>query len=51
MEKKEYIAPELDSILISATESLASGACEPTGSLPPEICGAVAPNAVGDPMS
>ena len=49
--KKEYIAPEINSILISTTEELASGACNPDGSKPPEICCAVAPTGVGDPMS
>ena len=50
-EKRTYVAPSIESISISATESLANGACEPTGSIPPEICGGVAPDAVGDPMS
>ena len=51
IEKKEYIIPDVDTVLISDTESVASGACAPEGSLPPEVCGAVAPTAVGDPMS
>ena len=52
-EKKEYISPEVDSVLISATESNASGICEPpVGGVPPFAgCGTAAASAIGDPMS
>ena len=50
-EKRIYIVPTIDSIPISVTENLGSGACEPEGSVPPPVCGAVAPSAVGDPQS